>query len=485
MIALLIKGGIFAYAHFSDTHNKQTRLYLLFLFALSIQNIAEVSGFYTLITHNIIPATQATTYYASSIVALAFIFHLALHLAFDEGDPKVKTVVWFVYGYGAILEILLFFTPWLISGYVIFPLGGVTRVAGPLFYDIRGLRDRYIHYRRWCSDLWFQVSGYISKTREKFNDVADHNSRGRAGNRGANAITSWNKVVQHTVNVTDRLYILLGGHGICHPSASSLRHQFYIPWSKVPGAQDRVLQPRPRDDRRDRGPWLGARSDTSAERDPGLLGGAGQHRQTGARRGWRRATDGVVPAGAVAQHQPHRGRQRNRRYFPRNLRHHAPTRRGAVVPFYPHSQSASGWMLLGDAFSEQVYTPLDFKMVEQLFDKMAELFLDKLLLMRSQLAAAERRLQTMEFRLQEAETGIATLRNENETLQQSNLRLTREQAADSLLATDMPRAGCCPASFARPGISRCSSGCGGFSAGGPVCGAGLPQFPAARTCPTC
>ena len=116
----------------------------------------------------------------------------------------------------------------------------------------------------------------------------------------------------------------------------------------------------------------------------------------------------------------------------------------AVVPFYPHSQSASGWMLLGDAFSEQVYTPLDFKMVEQLFDKMAELFLDKLLLMRSQLAAAERRLQTMEFRLQEAETGIATLRSENETLQQSNLRLTREQAADSLLATDVPRGGMLP-----------------------------------------
>ena len=116
----------------------------------------------------------------------------------------------------------------------------------------------------------------------------------------------------------------------------------------------------------------------------------------------------------------------------------------AVVPFYPHSQSASGWMLLGDAFSEQVYTPLDFKMVEQLFDKMAELFLDKLLLMRSQLAAAERRLQTMEFRLQEAETGIATLRSENETLQQSNLRLTREQAADSLLATDVPRSGMLP-----------------------------------------
>ncbi|HLD13336.1 MAG TPA: helix-turn-helix domain-containing protein, partial [Burkholderiales bacterium] len=111
----------------------------------------------------------------------------------------------------------------------------------------------------------------------------------------------------------------------------------------------------------------------------------------------------------------------------------------AVVPFYPHSQSASGWMLLGDNFSEQVYTPLDFKMVEQLFDKMAELFLDKLLLMRSQLSAAERRLQNTELRLQQAEAGIATLRNENTALQQLNLRLTREQATDSLLVPDTSR----------------------------------------------
>ena len=46
--------------------------------------------------------------------------------------------------------------------------------------------------------------------------------------------------------------------------------------------------------------------------------------------------------------------------------------------------------------------------------------------------------------MQEAETGIATLRNENETLQQLNLRLAREQAADSLLATDVPRGGMLP-----------------------------------------
>ena len=112
----------------------------------------------------------------------------------------------------------------------------------------------------------------------------------------------------------------------------------------------------------------------------------------------------------------------------------------AVVPFYPHSQSASGWMLLGDAFSEQVYTPLDFKMVEQLFDKMAELFLDKLLLM-SRLAGrrGERRLQRWNSACKRPKPASRRCGTKTRTLQQLNLRLAREQAADSLLATDLPR----------------------------------------------
>ena len=444
MIALLIKGGIFAYAHFSDTHNKQTRLYLLFLFALSIQNIAEVSGFYTLITHNIIPATQATTYYASSIVALAFIFHLALHLAFDEGDPKVKTVVWFVYGYGAILEILLFFTPWLISGYVIFPLGGVTRVAGPLFTT----------FEVYAIGIFITVVGVLI-----YGSKCQVTSQKRAKNSMMLLAIIPVAVLVIVVLTLLRLGIKWFSTPLTLPIAftyflvvtayATHQHrlfdiQFYIPWSKV-RARKTAFYNRVRAmiaEIADLGSvreathrlseTLGCSVALVSTGKPVLAVAGGAQQMVSFPLEQLHNINRIVVANEIADTSPETYAI---------MRQHGVA---AVVPFYPHSQSASGWMLLGDAFSEQVYTPLDFKMVEQLFDKMAELFLDKLLLMRSQLAAAERRLQTMEFRLQEAETGIATLRNENETLQQSNLRLTREQAADSLLATDMPRGGMLP-----------------------------------------
>jgi len=110
----------------------------------------------------------------------------------------------------------------------------------------------------------------------------------------------------------------------------------------------------------------------------------------------------------------------------------------AIVPFYPHSQNAASWLLLGDSFSEQVYSRLDFRMVEQLFDKMADLFLDKLLAMRTQLADAHRHIQLLEFRLQGMETNVATLQTKIEVLGRDNLRLTREQPADALLAAARP-----------------------------------------------
>lgn len=51
---------------------------------------------------------------------------------------------------------------------------------------------------------------------------------------------------------------------------------------------------------------------------------------------------------------------------------------GAVVPFYPQSKHMASWLLLGENFCKQVYTPLDFKVVERLFEKLGHLLLDAL-----------------------------------------------------------------------------------------------------------
>src|SRR3989344_2651856 len=133
IVALLFKGGIFAYAVSSKTQNLQARLYLFFLFALSIQNIVEISHFYAL-SRNVIPYFEISAFYAAAIIALAILFHLAVTLAFSEtAAPKFRLAVHLVYLYAIALEALLLFTPWLISDYVRFGYS-VTRVAGPVFF---------------------------------------------------------------------------------------------------------------------------------------------------------------------------------------------------------------------------------------------------------------------------------------------------------------------------------------------------------------
>ena len=109
---------------------------------------------------------------------------------------------------------------------------------------------------------------------------------------------------------------------------------------------------------------------------------------------------------------------------------------GAIVPFYPYSRTSTTWMLLGDSFNDTVYTPLDFKNVEQLFDGLKELFLDKLFAIHSEIGKVQQQARTAEERRQEIEKNLDTVREENALLRDTNFRLLREnhvvrQALDS------------------------------------------------------
>src|SRR5713226_5700786 len=136
IIALIFKGGIYVYAHFSKISNRQTQIYLFALFALSIQNISEIAHFNTLINRGVIPNLEVTLFYASTIIALALLFHLALSLAFDGNRHTtiIRRIIVGAYLYAVILELLLIFTSWLIVGFVRFGYS-VTRVPGPLYFS--------------------------------------------------------------------------------------------------------------------------------------------------------------------------------------------------------------------------------------------------------------------------------------------------------------------------------------------------------------
>jgi hypothetical protein len=447
-IALLFKGGIYAYAYRSETHNRQTRLYLYFLFALSVQNIAEIFALYTANTQDVIPYFAVTIFYASSVVIIALLVHLALSLAFDDYRHGWKR--WAVTGsylYALLLLLLLILTPWLIQDYERLSYGfgdSITRVPGPLFF----LFEIYA-IGLFLASVAFLSYGARTQT--------------SAVKRAKNSVLLL-AIIPMTLVVISVLALLHFGvrwinASVVFPVAITYflvvtayaihQHrlfdiQFFIPWSKVRARKtafyDRIRAMiaevadlgSVREATHRLSETLGCAVALVSTGKPVLAVAGSAQQMVAFPLEQLRGIDRIVVANEIADSAPDTYKL---------MQGHGVA---AIVPFYPHSHSASGWMLLGDNFSEQVYTPLDFKMVEQLFDKMAELFLDKLLAMRTQLAAAERRLQSTELRLQEAETGMVVLRSEVESLREQNLRLAREQAADSLVATSAPEHGTLP-----------------------------------------
>lgn len=52
---------------------------------------------------------------------------------------------------------------------------------------------------------------------------------------------------------------------------------------------------------------------------------------------------------------------------------------GAIVPLFPHSQTARSWLVFGETFGQRIHTPADFETIEQVIKQLAGLFLDCLL----------------------------------------------------------------------------------------------------------
>lgn len=435
ILALAAKGIIYLYARFSDLRTLETRLYLWFLFSLSIQNLAEVGIFTSYASH------LPFIYFGASIVAISLLLHLALVVARGQRLPSAQLLL--LYVPTVVLEIMLWFTPLLVQGFE--PLRYTyTRIPGPFYFlfelyalgYVGGAVTLFIYGSQRASTPARQTKNRLMLLGifPIFLVVIAVISLQHYGMRAFNTTV--------TLPIAITLFLAVTAYATHQYRLFDIA--FYIPWSKVRARKtafyDRIRAMiaevadlgSVREAVQRLSSTLGCSVALVSTGKPVLAVAGGAQQMVTFPLAQLRNIDRIVVANEIADSSPETYHI---------MRSHGVA---AVVPFYPHSQSASGWMLLGDAFSEQVYTPLDFRMVEQLFDKMAELFLDKLLMMRSQLSAAERRLQTMEFRLQEAEAGIAVLRSENEILQQSNLRLTREQAADSLLVTDVPRGGTLP-----------------------------------------
>lgn len=429
LVALIFKLILLGYSIKAPAQTITTRLFLALLVVLSLQNLVEFLGFNHLVQHGVTPTIQLVgfTYVALLIPAIALILHVSLRLSLDlpAEDARVRLQP-LLYVPVVVLLYLLLFTDQLVLGFRPFQ-NTVLRVPGPLyslfetylsvyllaalvnlFYGARTSRAPMI--RRARNRLWLLAilpTGLLLV----YLIVANH--------FGLTKITS-------TIYLPITLTFFLVVTTYATHQHRLFDVEFFIPWSKVRQRKtafykriqaivaeiselpsvNKIVQ-----------------SLSDALHCPVVLIGGPKPAIAMAGDAFSVARfpreelkkiDHIVVAHEIAEVFPDT--------FALMRRHKV----AAVVPFHPHSEAAASWMLLGEAFSEEVYTPLDFKVVESLFDRMAEHFLDKQLLLRSQLSEAQREMHLLQERLASAWEQLETARKKHQVLEKENYRLQRK-----------------------------------------------------------
>jgi hypothetical protein len=430
LLALAVKGGLFLYAYARKSVESVTRLYMYLLGAFSLQNVVVIAA-YPSITRGEIPYLESHLFYVGTIFAVALIFHLSLTLASERLRGYARAVVVASYVYALMLTLLILNTPWVISGY---QMTGhiITRVPGPLYalVSIYLIGLLVASFAALCYGARYQAVPQ-KRLKNQFLLVAMIPMA-----LTIVVVLAMFHAGVKTVNVSILSPILITYFLIVTAYATHQHRlfdiQFYIPWSKVRKRKtafyDRV--------RAMITEVADLRSiDQAVERlaetlscavafvgDSKMVAAAGTPHIGKIPATALRHIDQIVVRNEIADVMPDT--------YAMMKRHGV----AAVVPFYPHSKNAASWLLLGDSFSNNVYTPLDFRVVEELFDKMADQFLDKLLTMRMELADARGEIQTLQHRLQTTEATLLTMQQRMDALAAENVRLQREQPADSLIA---------------------------------------------------
>ena len=432
IVALVFKLVLLAYAAKSPARNSLTKAYLAFLIILSLYNLIESVGFIYHIRHGLTPLIQkfGFMYIALLIPAIAVLLHISLRLSFDLfADSDRRQYLVLLYLPVIPLEYLLLFTDKLVLGFAPY-LYTILRVPGPLYfvfetyvlvylsaavvnlvYGARGSRTSILRTRNrlWLLAMTPMALLFI------YLIIANH--------FGVAKLTS-----TFHVPIAMTFFLVVTAYATHQHRLFDI--EFYIPWSKIRRRKTEFYKRISAvvaeiADLRSVQKAVHLLSETlrcpiAVMNDSGksaLAAAGGTPQMAQFPREELRKIDHIVVADEIADGMPETSAL---------MRRHGVA---AIVPFYPHNQGASGWMLLGESFSESVYTARDFKAVERVFAKMAELFLDGMVLARSRLADSNRRLRTLDQRLRQTEENLSALRNENQDLRETIARMREEHIA--------------------------------------------------------
>ena len=440
LIALAFKLVLLVYAIKSPTRNGSTRIYFYLLLLLSLQNVAEFACLIYLAAYGIDATTTAYAYaYVAFLIPVAaVILHLSLRLNWNK--TETSGMHWFLIYLPVVpLELLLLFSPNLIPAFVPFQ-NSVLRIPGPWFFLLEGFVATY-----WVAAFVNLIAGV-----KKAHASPISQARNRLWILGLSPMLllliylvvanhfSWTQLTwTFYIPMAMTFFLVVTTYATHQYRLFDI--QFYVPWSKVRKRKtafyDRIQSTIA--EIADLGSGSVSRAldrlaDTLrcpvafVDDSKSIIAAVGAPQMLAVPLDTLKGVDHILVANEIADAKPEAYAA---------MKQHGIA---AIVPFHPHSHNAASWLLLGEAFSDQVYTTRDFRMVEQLFDKMADLFLDKLVEMRTKLADAHLQIQTLKFQLELAHASTATLEQRVETLARDNLRLVQEQPADSLLLGQRP-----------------------------------------------
>jgi hypothetical protein len=439
LIALAVKLVLFVYVARSRTKSQFTRLFLVLLLLFSAYNVIEFSGISYYYAHGFNHTVElfGFSYFAIFILCTAIILHLSLIMSFDAAaEPKWKHYFWLLYIFILPLEYLLFFTDQLVVGFAPFK-DSIIRKPGPLYFLFEsymvgyllasfvnllyGARSSRAPFKRNRNRLW--LLGLLPVSLMFIYLIV-------AGYFGLPKFTT---TFYHPIGVT--FFLVVTTYAIHEYRLFDI--EFFVPWSKVRKRKTAFYQRIQA--------TIAEIADLPSVREilehlakvlhcqVALIGGPrplvalveGQESSLSSQlalsqfpREALQRVNHIVVANEIADSLPE---------LHALMKHH---KVGAIVPFNSHSATSAHWMLLGEYFSDQVYTPLDFRVVEALFDKLAERFIDNLLLLRSQLADANDELRDYKRRLAMAWQDLAVARKKSVVLETTNREL-REEIAGS------------------------------------------------------
>ncbi len=433
LIALIFKLVLLAYAAKSPIKSSLTKAFLGLLVLLSLFNLLEFAGLSYLATNSFDGGAAnffGLPYIGLLIASIAVLLHVSLQISFNL-SPSERRFLPLIYLPVVALEYLLFFTDELVLGFRPY-LYTVLRVPGPLYFLFETFAVTYL-LAALANLIWGARAARSSMERVRnrfwllamapmtvlfaFIIVANH--------------FSGTKITSTFYAPMAMTFFLIVTTYATH-QFRLFEIEFFIPWSDVRkrktafyqriqamigeianlGAVDKAVEKLSE--------TLHCSVALVGTNRPVMALANGPSFMTEVPADVLRKFDHIVVANEIADTLPD---------VHAVMKNHGVA---AIVPFHPHSKHAQGWLLLGESFSEQVYTARDFRLVEQLFDKMADLFLDQVLAMRAQLGDAARQLRVLERRQHQLYADIESLQDKNQVLERQVMQMLREQRADAV-----------------------------------------------------